>query len=143
MVAKSIDTDVLNNVYPALGDRFKENFVEAITLFIHGCETGSNEELQHSKVLNDEWADWYVPRRKSIEDAANAASPTDCSFLVADYSHACMASCARYTIPARLGATEFSAVPVLYQKPGIISYSAPRPNSGGASVDEYSDRQRR
>jgi hypothetical protein len=72
-VGKSADRDVLNNVFPGLGDRFKGEFIEAMSLFVHGCETQSDEELRQSKHLNDEWADWYGARRKVIEDAANSA----------------------------------------------------------------------
>jgi hypothetical protein len=72
-VGKSADTDTLNKVFPGLGDRFKGEFLEAISLFVHGCETESDEELRRSKYLNDEWADWYTANRKAIEDASNAA----------------------------------------------------------------------
>lgn len=72
-VGKSANADVLNGVYPELGDRFKGEFVEAISLFVHGCETKSDEELRRSKLLNDEWADWYEAHRKAVEDATNKA----------------------------------------------------------------------
>jgi hypothetical protein len=72
-VGKAADTDVLNNVFPGLGDRFKGEFIEAMSLFVHGCETQSDEELRQSKHLNDDWADWYGAHRKAIEDAANSA----------------------------------------------------------------------
>jgi hypothetical protein len=44
-----------------------------MSLFVHGYETQSDEELRRSKNLNDEWADWYTANRKAIEDATNAA----------------------------------------------------------------------
>jgi hypothetical protein len=72
-VGKSANTDVLNGVYPELGDRFKGEFVEAVSLFIHRCESQSDDELQRSKLLNDEWADWYEAHRKGIEGATNKA----------------------------------------------------------------------
>ncbi len=72
-VGKAVDTGVLNSVFPSLGDRFKGEFVEAMSLFVHGCETQSDDELRQSKQLNDEWADWYGTHRKAIEDAANNA----------------------------------------------------------------------
>lgn len=72
-VGNSTDVGVLNSVYPDLGDKFKRGFLEAVTLFVHGCETQSDEELHRSKVLNDDWADWYGEHRKDIEDAANRA----------------------------------------------------------------------
>jgi hypothetical protein len=73
-VGKSADRAVLNSVYPGLGNKFEDEFVEAMSLFVHGCEAHSDEELHRSKVLNDEWADWYQANRKPIEDAANAAT---------------------------------------------------------------------
>ncbi len=72
-VGKSADREVLNSVYPTLGDKFQDEFVEAMSLFVHGCEAHSDEELHRSKVLNDNWADWYQANRRSIEEAANAA----------------------------------------------------------------------
>ena len=72
-IGKSANTDALNSVYPGLGDKFKDEFVEAMSLFVHGCETQSDEELRRSKLLNDQWADWYGAHRKAIEDAANNA----------------------------------------------------------------------
>lgn len=73
-VGRSANTGVLNGVYPELGDRFKGEFVEAISLFVHGSDTQSDDELRRSKVLNDEWADWYEGHRKAIEDAINKAT---------------------------------------------------------------------
>jgi hypothetical protein len=52
------------------------DFIEAMSLFVHGCETYSDDELYRSKLLNDQWADWYQAHRKAIEDAANAAIGT-------------------------------------------------------------------
>ncbi|MGA2875889.1 MAG: hypothetical protein ABSE82_10190 [Nitrososphaerales archaeon] len=72
-VGQSADTNTLNSVFPGLGDRFKGEFIEAMSLFVHGYETQSDEELRRSKNLNDEWADWYTANRKAIEDATNAA----------------------------------------------------------------------
>jgi len=72
-VGKSVDRVVLNNVYPELGNKFEDEFVQAMSLFVHGSEAHSDEELHRSKVLNDEWADWYQAHRKPIEDASNAA----------------------------------------------------------------------
>jgi hypothetical protein len=73
-VGRSVNTDVLNGVYPELGDRFRSEFVEAISLFVHGSDTQSDDELRRSKLLNDEWADWYEGHRKAIEDAINKAT---------------------------------------------------------------------
>jgi hypothetical protein len=73
-VGRSANMDVLNGVYPELGDRFKGEFVEAISLFVHGSDAQSDDELRRSKVLNDEWAEWYEGHRKAIEDAINKAA---------------------------------------------------------------------
>jgi hypothetical protein len=72
-VGNSVDSEVLNKVFPEFGDRFKNQFVEAVSLFVHGCEAESDEELSRSKQLNDEWAGWYMDHRKAIEDASNTA----------------------------------------------------------------------
>jgi hypothetical protein len=72
-VAKAVDPDILNDVFPDLGTRFKNQFVEAVSLFVQGCEKKSDDELSQSKLLNDQWADWYGANRKAIEDAANKA----------------------------------------------------------------------
>src|SRR5256885_3524672 len=47
-VGKVVDTGVLNGIYPELGDRFKSQFLEAVTLFVEGCETGSDRDLIRS-----------------------------------------------------------------------------------------------
>jgi hypothetical protein len=72
-VGQSVDPEVLDQVYPGLGIRFKTEFLQAMALFVHGCETNSGDELRHSKLLNDQWADWYMANHKAVEDAANAA----------------------------------------------------------------------
>ena len=72
-VGKAVDPAVLNEVYPELGDKFKDQFVEAVSLFVQGCETGSDEKLSRSKMLNDAWADWYMAHRKAIANASNEA----------------------------------------------------------------------
>lgn len=69
--AETVDPETLNRVFPELGTRFKGQFMQAMKLFVDGCETNSNDELRRSKVLNDEWADWYMANRKAIEDASN------------------------------------------------------------------------
>ncbi len=68
---KAADVGVLNQLYPGLGDEFSYAFVEATALFVHGCETQSNDELQRSHFLNDEWTGWYEAHRKEIEEAVN------------------------------------------------------------------------
>jgi hypothetical protein len=75
-VAEAVDPGILNQVFPDLGTRFKSEFQQAMTLFVHGCETNSNDELRRSKLLNDQWADWYMANRKAIEDASNEAIGT-------------------------------------------------------------------
>ena len=72
-VGKSANRDVLNGIFPSLGDKFEDQFVEAMSLFVHGCDSHSDEELHRSKTLNDEWADWYQANRSAIEDASNTA----------------------------------------------------------------------
>jgi hypothetical protein len=73
-IADTVDTAVLDRIYPELGTRFKDQFRDAVELFIEGCEKGSNASLSSSKLLNDKWADWYMANRQAIEDAANDAT---------------------------------------------------------------------
>ena len=88
---KSADPDILNRLYPSLGDKFKYAFLDALTLFVHGCATRSQvdvsaqDELQRSNFLSGEWAEWYGTHRQAIADAVNlrkldsewpAAAPT-------------------------------------------------------------------
>ncbi len=72
-VGQAADVNVLNSVFPELGNRFKDEFLEAVSLFVHGYETSSDSDFRRSKLLNDAWADWYMSHRKAIEDAANGA----------------------------------------------------------------------
>ena len=78
--ARATDVDFLNDLYPSLGDRFKSQFLEALTLFVHGCEISSKSEnfargeLSRSTLLYDEWANWYGAHRKDIDDAVNSNS---------------------------------------------------------------------
>jgi hypothetical protein len=86
--AKATDTDLLNDVYPGLGDKFKSQFLEALTLLVHGCELDSRSEsaakgeLSRGTLLYDEWTNWYGPHRGDIDAAVIAnsggmtASPT-------------------------------------------------------------------
>ena len=54
---KSADINVLNKLYPGSGDEFKNKFVEAMSLFVDGCEMRSEfvgtatDELFRSMVL--------------------------------------------------------------------------------------------
>jgi hypothetical protein len=76
-VGGSVDRDVLNNLYPGLGDRFRDHFLVALTLFVHGWETRSGsegaarEELSRSTLLSDEWNNWYAANRRNIEAVLN------------------------------------------------------------------------
>jgi hypothetical protein len=54
-VGKIVDANVLNRVFPDLRNGFENQFVESVSLFVHSCETESDEELSRSKQLNDEW----------------------------------------------------------------------------------------
>ena len=72
---ESADSDVLNNLYAGLGDKFKYEFLESLSLFVHGCamqaqfEGASGREVGQSRFLWGEWADWYEAHRKAIEEA--------------------------------------------------------------------------
>jgi hypothetical protein len=70
-VGKSADRNILNSVYPGLGDKFKFEFLEAMSLFVQGCEIQSDQELYRSALLSKEWADWYAVHRSAIVAAAN------------------------------------------------------------------------
>lgn len=76
---KSADVDVLNDLYPGLGSRFKAEFLEALSLFVHACEMSKLEgtaraELSQSVLLSNEWADWYRVNRDAIEDMVTRES---------------------------------------------------------------------
>jgi hypothetical protein len=79
-VGESADRNVLNNLFPGLGDRFKDELLEALTLFVHGWEPGRQSdgiargELSRSALLADEWADWYARYSNDIEDLAKRNS---------------------------------------------------------------------
>ncbi len=74
---KSADAGVLNTLYAGLGDKFKYEFLESLSLFVHGCamqsqyEGASSREVGQSRFLWGEWAEWYGAHRKAIEDAVN------------------------------------------------------------------------
>ncbi len=76
-VGKSADRDVLNNLYPELGDEFKDKFLEGLALFVHGCEMRSKfegaarGELSRSVLLMDEWTAWYKAHSEAVENAVN------------------------------------------------------------------------
>jgi hypothetical protein len=73
--------NVLNNLYPELGDKFKDEFLEALVLFVHGQETQSKSgiaaraELSRSVLLTDQWANWYGTHRAEIEGVINLRKP--------------------------------------------------------------------
>ncbi len=75
-VAKSANTDVLNELYSGLGEHFKHYFIESLDLFVHGCgmpaqfEGRGAQEVAESRFLWGKWADWYGAHRKAIEGAA-------------------------------------------------------------------------
>jgi hypothetical protein len=78
---QAADADQLNDMYPGLGDRFRSQFLNALTLFVHSCEIRSQsadaakEELSRSTLLYDEWLSWYEPLHKDIEDAVGSRAP--------------------------------------------------------------------
>ncbi len=72
-IADTVDTAVLDSIYPEFGTRFSAQFKEALKLFVDACERGSDAALVSSRLLNDEWADWYMGHRQQIEEATNRA----------------------------------------------------------------------
>lgn len=81
------NTNVLNTIYPGLGDEFNNQFLKSLSLFIQSVTlqervrgTAQGELLQ-SLHLSNEWADWYGIHREGIEKAIvltqlNAEWPT-------------------------------------------------------------------
>jgi len=78
--ATATDQDLLNDFYPGLGDKFKSQFLEALNLFVRGCEVSAKseslarEEWSRSTLLYDEWTNWYGAHRKDIDDAIDSNS---------------------------------------------------------------------
>ena len=75
-IGKSADTEALNDLYPGLGDRFKNQFLAALTLFIQACDRESGSagssrgELSRSTLLYDEWEGWYAIHHDEIHELA-------------------------------------------------------------------------
>jgi hypothetical protein len=78
---KAADPARLNDLYPGLGDNFRFQFLDALTLFVHSCEVQATSasvaraELSRSTLLYDEWMNWYDPLRGDINHAVSLTVP--------------------------------------------------------------------
>jgi hypothetical protein len=78
---EAADPDRLNDLYPGLGDKFRLQFLKALTLFVHSREIQNQSasvaqaELSQSTLLYDEWANWYEPLRRDIAQAVGSRAP--------------------------------------------------------------------
>lgn len=78
--AKATDAETLNDIYPGLGDKFHSQFVQSLSMFVHGYEMSSESEsaakaeISRSTLLYDEWAGWYGAHRGDIDDAMRSNS---------------------------------------------------------------------
>jgi hypothetical protein len=75
---KSADPEELNDLYPSLGDHFKNQFLAGLLLFVHGCDVHSGPEslakgVSRSTLLYDEWGSWYAAHRQEIADLTRSS----------------------------------------------------------------------
>ncbi len=72
-IGRKVNANVLNDVYPELGTRFKNDFCLFLDTFLKGYETGSDRTIREADQLNDHWADWYDANQKAIQTATDKA----------------------------------------------------------------------
>jgi hypothetical protein len=71
--ADSTNEEILNELYPEFGTRFKRDFCGAQRLFAEGLRNSSRETLIKASELDVAWRDWSNANRGPINDAFTRA----------------------------------------------------------------------
>ncbi len=65
--AKKIDHELLNKIYPDLGDKFQENLVVGIDLILKGYRGKNDDITQEGKELIESWGEWFDTNLEKIK----------------------------------------------------------------------------
>jgi hypothetical protein len=66
--ATLVNIDDLNEIYPSLGDHFKDEFTEGLRLIIEGHENLDSIKSLRGQQLSNQWGNWYTKNVKAIRE---------------------------------------------------------------------------
>ena len=66
--AKQVDIKMLNSTMPDLGRHYQEEFIEGLTLYIEGFESGNAQAALEGQILMDRFGEWYSDNYKQIRE---------------------------------------------------------------------------
>jgi hypothetical protein len=72
-IARKVNYEVLDGVYPELGTRFRNDFLSYLVTFLQAYEANSDDLLKQADAMSDRWADWYQTNQKGLQAGADKA----------------------------------------------------------------------
>jgi hypothetical protein len=72
-IGRKASTPVLNEVYPEMGTRFKNDFLGFIDTFLQAYDADSDSLLKQALAMDDRWVDWYEANTQAIRAASDKA----------------------------------------------------------------------
>ena len=65
--AQKIDFELLNRLYPELGDKFEDELISGVNLIVKGYEEKNKVMIQEGKSLIEKWGNWFEENIENIK----------------------------------------------------------------------------
>lgn len=65
--ADKLDYELLNKIYPDLGDKFEKELIAGVTLILKGYEEKNEDMIGEGKKLLDSWNNWFETNVDNIK----------------------------------------------------------------------------